>query len=318
MGLLDTFAALTVAFLWGMNFIVVKVGLTDMPPFLLTTLRFALAAALVTPFLHVERRHIKKVLLLSFTFGTVHFALLFTGISMVDAATAAIIVQLGTPFATLGAIFFFKEQMGWVRWLGLLLAFLGVALVVGGPSLGSPVAILILVLSALGWASSNLIMKTITGANPVTMSGWLSLFALPQSLLLSLLIDGNPLPEIARMTWVGWGAVLYTGVFASIVSHSLWYYLLKRHPVTSVTPFALLAPIIGIGAGIFLLGEEATTAKLVGGAVTLSGVALIEIWGRRGNRQRIRSEGIDSRGMAPKVQTDEDAEAGFNSRSGTK
>jgi O-acetylserine/cysteine efflux transporter len=304
MGLLDTLAALTVAFLWGMNFIIVKVGLADMPPFLLTSLRFALAAALVTPFLHLERRHVKKVLLLSFTFGTVHFALLFTGINMVDAATAAIIIQLGTPFATLGAIFFFKEQMGWIRWLGLVLAFLGIALVVGGPSLGSPLAVLILVVSALGWASSNLIMKTITGADPVTMSGWLSLFALPQSFLLSLWIEGNPLPLIAKMTWVGWGTVLYTGIFASIVSHSLWYYLLKRHPVTSVTPFALLAPVIGIGAGVFLLGESATTAKLVGGAVTLSGVALIEIWGRRGRRQNTNSGGTNNRGVGPTVQPD--------------
>ncbi|MCF8479526.1 MAG: EamA family transporter [Rhodospirillum sp.] len=289
MGLLDTLAALTVATLWGMNFVVVKTGVGDMPPFLLTTLRFALAAALVTPFLRLERRHIKQVILLSVTFGTVHFALLFTAINMVDAATAAIIIQLGTPFATLGAVLFFKERMDWVRWVGLFLAFLGVVLVAGEPHLGSPLAIFILVVSALGWASSNLIMKTIHGANPVTMSGWLSLFALPQSLVLSLWFEGDPLPLMARMTWVGWSAVIYTGLFASIVSHSLWYNLLDRYPVTGVTPFALLAPIIGICAGIFLLGEQATPEKLVGGAVTLFGVALIEIWGRRVDSRRKRA-----------------------------
>jgi O-acetylserine/cysteine efflux transporter len=281
MGPLDLLAALAVVALWGLNFVVVKLGVADMPPLLLTTLRFTLAAVLLVPFLRPRREHLKGILILSVTFGTVHFGLLFVAIKSVDAATAAIIVQLGAPFSTLGAVLFLGETMGWRRWLGLALAFSGVIIVAGDPNLGAPLPIVLLLLSALGWAVSNLVVKTIRGCHPLTMTGWLTLFAAPQTLALSLILEGNPLPHLAQAGWAGWGAVAYTAILASIVAHSLWYHLLNRHPVSRVAPFALMAPITGICAGILLLGEPATLEKLAGGVVTLTGVTLIEIWGRR-------------------------------------
>lgn len=281
MPLRDILLALIVVFLWGFNFVVVKLGVEDIPPLLLTSLRFALAAALLVPFFRPQRAHLPGILALSVTFGTVHFGLLFLGMSLVDAATAAIFVQLGVPFSTLAAVLLLGERMGAMRWLGLALAFVGVVVVIGEPRATPPLAVALLTLAAVGWAASNLIVKTLKGCHPLTMTGWLCLFAVPQTLGLSLLLDGAPWPHIRAAGPMGWAAVAYTAIGASIIAHSLWYSLLNRHPVSRVAPFSLLAPVLGILGGLLLLGEPATWEKLIGGAITLGGVAMIEIWGRR-------------------------------------
>lgn len=277
----DILAALVVVSLWGFNFVVVKLGTEALPPLLLTTLRFVLVALLLVPFLRPRREHLAGLVTLSVTFGTLHFGLLFFCLKTVDAATAAIFIQLGVPFATLGAVLLFGERMGPMRWLGLLLAFGGVVLVAGEPQGASLLAAALMIVSAMGWAASNLVVKRLKGCGPLTMTAWLCLFAAPQTLVLSLILEGNPLPHLLAAPAMGWAAVVYTAVGSSIIAHSLWYVLLTRHEVSRVAPFSLLAPVLGVMGGILILGEPATWQKLVGGAITLSGVALIEVWGRR-------------------------------------
>jgi O-acetylserine/cysteine efflux transporter len=70
---------------------------------------------------------------------------------------------------------------------------------------------------------------------------------------------------------------VYTAVGGSLIAHSLWYTLIRRHPMTVVAPWGLVAPILGIAAGILVLGEPATWQKFIGGAITLTGVGIIQV-----------------------------------------
>lgn len=278
MPLSDILLALLVQGLWGMNFIAAKVGAENLPPLMLTAIRFAIAAALVVPFFPRPRGPaLRGVLILSVTFGTLHFGTMFTGLSMVDAATAAVIIQTGPPFSVLLGVLIFKEVIGWRRSLGLVLAFLGIVVVAGEPHLPSVGPVLLLLFAAFMWAVSNAVVKTTRDVPALAVTGWLSLLAIPQLLVLSWLFEDNQMTAIANASWEVWVAVVYIAVGGSLVAHSLWYSLLRRHPMTVIAPWGLVAPILGIAAGILVLGEAATWQKSVGGAVTLTGVAIIQI-----------------------------------------
>lgn len=275
MPLRDLLLGLAVIAIWALNIIVIKVGVAEMPPLLMTTLRFMLVAALLVPFHPVARHQLPFLLLLSVTFGTLHFALLFIGLGQAEAGTGALLVQMGTPFATLLAVFFLRERLGPKRLIGLALSFAGVVVLAGGPTLPSPLPLALLLLSALGWAVSQLLIKRGPNIAPLALAGWVALFAVPQVALGSLLFEHGHLEAMRQASWAGWGAVGYTAVMSSIVAYGLWYGLLHRHPVNRVVPMTLLVPVLAVLLGVLLLGDTLGIHKLAGGGLVVAGIGLI-------------------------------------------
>lgn len=72
-----------------------------------------------------------------------------------------------------------------------------------------------------------------------------------------------------------WLTLSYTILASSLLAYYLWYSLISRLDVNQVVPFTLLAPMIGVGAGVLILGEEFTIYKMIGGLLTIIGVAII-------------------------------------------
>nr|WP_275298164.1 EamA family transporter [Halomonas campisalis] len=266
---------LLVVAIWALNIIVIKLGVAELPPLLLTTLRFMLVAALLVPFHPVARQQLPFLLLLSLTFGSLHFALLFIGLGQAEAGTGALLVQMGTPFATLLAVIFLGERLDGRRLAGLALSFGGVVVLAGGPSLPSPLPMALLLLSALGWAISQLLIKRGPGVAPMALAGWVALFAIPQVALASLWFENGQWEALRQASWQGVGAIFYTAVMSSIVAYGLWYGLLRRHPVNRLAPLSLLVPVGAVLLGVLLLGERLSAHTLVGGGLVIAGVALI-------------------------------------------
>jgi len=273
----DLALGLAVIVIWALNIIVIKLGVAELPPLLLTTLRFALVAALLVPFHPVARHQLPFLALLSVTFGSLHFALLFIGLGQAEAGTGALLVQMGTPFATLLAVVFLKERLGPRRLAGLALSFAGVAVLAGGPTLPAPLPTALLLVSALGWAISQLLIKQGPNVSPMALAGWMALFATPQVALGSWWFEKNQWQALGAAGWAGWGAVFYTAVMSSIVAYGLWYGLLRRHPVSRVTPLTLLMPVGAVLLGAWLLGDSLGINKLAGGGLVLAGLALITL-----------------------------------------
>ena len=272
----DSAAALLVAVLWGLNIIAGKIGVGVVPPLLFSAIRFVLVAALIIPFFPVERRHWWDLFVLSACFGTGHFGLMFVGLAGVDAATVAIVVQLGVPFSILVSWIVFKERFGWRRSLGLCLAFLGVVLLAGEPRHASSLAFILLVIGSVFWAVSNVLVKRMQEVNPFAMTGWLSMFAAPQLFVLSLIFETGQTEAVVTGGWPLIATLAYTAIGASIIAHGTWYRLLHRYPVNTVVPYSMLIPIIGVSAGLLILDEPLTWQKAGGGALTLTGVGIIQ------------------------------------------
>ncbi|WP_163558752.1 EamA family transporter [Halomonas sp. NO4] len=277
----DLLLGLLIVAIWALNIIVIKLGVTELPPLTLTTLRFALVAVLLVPFHPVARHQLPFLALLSVTFGTLHFALLFIGLGQAEAGTGALLVQMGTPFATLLAVLFLGERLDARRTAGLVLSFGGVAVLSGGPSLPSALPLVLLLTSALGWAVSQLLIKRGPHLAPMALAGWVALFAVPQVGLGSWWFEQGQLAALAQAGWLGWGAVFYTAVMSSIAAYGLWYGLLRRHPVNRLAPLSLLVPVGAVLLGALLLGETLDPHKLTGGALVIAGVALIVVRLRR-------------------------------------
>lgn len=277
MSLLDWGAALTVIFIWALNFIVAKVGVAEIPPLFLLALRFALVAGLLAPFLKPLSGNWKPMLTLSVVLGGLHFGLMFTGLQRVDAGPAAIAIQLTVPFSAVLAWGVYGERLGALQIIGLVVAFAGVYALSRDPARPSdPLYFGLVVSGALAWAIANILIKRLVAVPPIVLNAWLAVMAAPQLLAMSALLESGQWQAIAEAGWRGWGAIVYMAVGASIIAYGLWYYLLGKYEVNRVVPLTLLAPVFAIFLAAGLLDEPLTHTVVVGGGVTILGVAMIQ------------------------------------------
>ena len=234
----DAALALLVQVLWGCNFVAAKLGVTEFPPLFLMALRFTLVAALLVPWVKVPRGQLREVFILSVLLGTIHFPLVFIGMTGIDAATASIAVQLQVPFSSLLAALLYRERLGWRRAGGMAVAFAGVAVIAGEPRLGAHLGCLaLLVLGSLVFAMANIQIKRIGPIDSLALSAWLSLLAAPQLLVLSLLLERGQLEAVATARWEGWAALAYMALAATIGAYGLWYPLVRRYEVNQTMPY---------------------------------------------------------------------------------
>ncbi|HYH17832.1 MAG TPA: EamA family transporter [Azospirillum sp.] len=272
----DVALALLIMALWGLNFVAAKIGLAEFPPMLLMGMRFTLVAALLLPFVRMPRGKMRGIFLLSVILGTVHFPLMFNGIKGLDAATASVAAQLQVPFASLLAALLFKDKLGWKRAFGMVVAFAGVLLIAGEPRLaGNLTPLVLVVLASLAFALASVQIKRLGAVDGFALNAWMGLFAAPQLLALSLLLESGQWEAIANASLWGWGALVFIAVMATIVAYGLWYRLLRRYDVNQAVPFMLLVPLFGVASGVLLLDEPLTWRLALGGLVTVAGVGVI-------------------------------------------
>jgi len=267
---------LLISVLWGFNFAIAKIGLAQLPPIFMMALRWALVGVLLAPFVKPPRGRWRPVLLVSFTLGFLHFAMMFTGLKNVDAATAAIAIQLQVPFAALLAAFFFNDKLGWRRGLGMAVAFVGVAIIAGEPRLsGNYIPLALVIAAACIWSVANIQIKMMGEVDGMTLNAWVGVFAAPQLALASLILEDGQFAALAAADWWALGALLYQVVAVVVVGYGTWYWMLRRYDVNQVMPFMLLVPGFGVLSGVLILGETLTSALIGGGLLTVLGVGII-------------------------------------------
>ncbi|WP_419796643.1 MAG: DMT family transporter [Terasakiella sp.] len=276
MNLRDTLQALCVVIIWGFNFAAIKVTVGEIPPLTLTIIRFGITAVLLLPFFRLSFVQLKQVVPVALVLGVGHFGLFFVGFRGADAATVALLLQLGVPFSCILAAIFFKDKLGPKRIKGLTMAFVGAAFLAGEPQGGTVLSVVSVIACAFCWAWANILIKKLKGIPPLAIMGWMSLFAMPVLGIMSWFWEENQILAIKEASNTAWMLLSYTIIGSSIFAYHLWYRLIDRLDVNQVVPFTLIAPVIGVGAGVVLLGESFTIYKLLGGLMTIAGVAIIQ------------------------------------------
>ena len=277
MNLRDYMLAFSVPINWGLGFAFAKAGLSEFPPLFLMGMRFSLAALILVWFVSLPKGNFQKVFWIALVGSTIQYGLTFTGLTMIDASLAVIVIQLEVPFGVLLAAVVLREKPGLQRIVGMLLAFSGVAVLAGQPSLqGQIFAIVITGSGALMWAVGQIMVKQLgTDVDSFSLVAWVGVFSGPQMIIGSFLLEDNQWVAIQQATWIGWGTVIYLGVIMTALGYGIWYRVLSRNPVSQVMPVLLTLPVTTMLASIFLLGERPTIGMLTGGTVVLVGLAVI-------------------------------------------
>jgi O-acetylserine/cysteine efflux transporter len=295
----DIALAATISAVWGVNFVVIEIGLEAFPPLLFAALRFAVIA--VPAVFLVERPGVGAhwVVAVGLCLGAGQFGLLFVGMHEgVPAGLASLVLQLQAVFTIALAMLFLGERPKRIQLAGAAVAFGGLALIGFGRAHVVPLAGLGLVVAASGsWAAGNICTRLAQPRRPLSLLVWSSLVSAPPLAVLSLLIEGSH--SDAEALWSigakGWLALAYVVVAASIFGFGSWIWLLKKHPASRIAPFTLLVPVVGIAAAWVWRGEQPGLTESVGAAVTLFGLGLTTraVPGRPGHSPRPNAASTD-------------------------
>ena len=290
MPLRDTLLTLLVVFIWGTSFVAIKLGVEEIPPILLTALRFAFSALPAVFFLPRPKIPLWIVLGYGTTLGVIKFSLLFIAIKLgMPIGLTSIVVQMQVFFTILLAFFVYGEAPSRFQLVGAAIAFIGIVIFGYERAQSAPLLPFVMVLgAAFFWGISNVIGKKAGKVDMLAFVVWASLVPPLPLLGLSLMLEGPAAIAAAlpAITWKGVASVAFVSYIATVVGFGAWSILLSKHPVSSVTPFALLIPVVGMACGVIFFGEVLTLPILIGSGVVFAGL-LINVFGDR-LMQRIR------------------------------
>ena len=262
--------------MWGVAYTIAKPATESFPPILLVAICYALAAlVLFRPWPRMQTPF--WALLAAGTLGgSVQSALIFIGVTLVPATTATLIVQTQVPFAVIAAWAMGQERMNRSRLLGITVALLGAAVVVGLPdAVDQTAGLLMIVLGTFSWGIAQGIIGTASHDSGARLMGALCAVAAPQALLMSVLLETGQREALANADYVDWATLLFVAICGFIVPYAIWYGLLRRYPVDRIAPFALLMPIVGVATAFVVLEERPSFLVFVGGAIILTGLAMV-------------------------------------------
>ena len=291
----DRLLAVLVAVLWGLNFIAIDLGMADLPPLMFLAVRFVFVVFPAILFVPKPAAPLRTVLLVGLFMSLGQFSLLYLAISLgMPAGLASLVLQAQVLFTVLLAWFGLRERPRGEQLAGVLVGTVGLGVIAVAHGVSAPIVpLLVTVGAAAAWAVGNVLVRHAKVTSGLSMVVWSGLVVPIPALALSLLIDG-PSAVAHGFASFGWTAVLgtaYTVVAASLIGYTLFNGLLARHPATSVVPYILLVPIVGIASAWLVLNEVPSQGELIGAAIMLAGVAVASGALSMSARRRARRSG---------------------------
>ena len=276
-------AAVLAAFVWGLTFIAIKLGVQEAPPFLMTALRFSAAALPLALILRPPAAPARLVVAYGAAIGFAQFGLLFLAVRLgMPAGLASLVVQAQVYFTLLFAALVFGERPTFAQGLGAAISLFGMGLIGSGRLQNASLGPFALTLgAAMFWGVGNIIGKTMGRVDPVALMAWSSL--VPPLPMLALSFAFSPHETLAALRAPSLTlilSVLFLAYGGTIFSYGLWARLLARYPASAVAPFALLVPVVGMAAARTWFGEVVSPVEWAGAALVMAGLA-VNVFGAR-------------------------------------
>jgi len=281
----DILIAISVPILLGFGFVVAKPAMLHFPPYLLMGMRFTIPALILVWWFPFPKGLFLDLFKVSFIGSTLQYGLTYNGLNIIDASSAVLLVQLEVPFGILIAFFLLREIPSIKNIVGLVIAFFGVFILTGAPNLeGKYFGVLLVLSGAFTWSLGAVMAKPLSKKiGAFALMTWLCVFSGPMLILISAIINGNPIQYILSANFYSWLTLIYLGFFMQPVAYGAWYYVLRKYPVNKVMPVLLLLPMTGLITSIFLLGEDPPKQVFFGGTVIVFGVGMI-LFGKKNKK----------------------------------
>lgn len=278
-------ALLLMTVIWGINAVVVKATYAQIPPMAFMAVRFVVAAGLLLIVawgaersLHVRRGDWLLMIAAAMVGTGLYQPLFLTGLSKTTASNTSLIIAASPAFVALLNRLLGRELLSGRGWLGIALAFVGIALIVeggGGLEFGSDVFLgdLLILLGTFLWASYAVLaaplMRTYSPLRVTALTT--AIGALPLILIGLPAVAALPLGEVQAS---GWAGLLYSAVFAIVVAYIIWNMGVKKIGGARTALYNNLIPVIGTIAAAVILGEAITPLKVLGAGVIFVGLHL--------------------------------------------
>jgi len=288
---LDAFAAALTFLLcvvWGFNQVIAKIALADVGPIAQTGVRSAIGVVCVVAYALAAKRRVFKIDgseaagALAGVLFTAEFVVLYESLRFTTAARATVFIYAAPFFVALGAALALRsERLKPLQWLGLALAFVGVALaMMGRPAGGGAFGDGLALLAAALWAATTILIRatSLRRADPVKVL----LYQIVAAALIAPLAAyglGEPAPTHISPTTAA--VLLWQGVAVVAVSYVMWFWLLTNYAAAQLSAFTFVTPLVGVFAGWLVFGEQVTLGFAAAIALVLAGLALVN-WPRKG------------------------------------
>jgi O-acetylserine/cysteine efflux transporter len=271
---------LAVCLVWAFNNVLSKIIVTDwaIPPLFYASLRFAVVALVMLPWLLPMPRPAWRIVAIGICLGGGSFSLLFVGLQTVSPSAAAIILQLGVPFTMLLSVLVLGERIHWRRGLGIALTLIGVLIVTwrpGGLSLST--GLWFVAASAFAGAAGAVLMKQVDGVTPFRFQAWVGLVSATVLTAASILLEHGQWTAASANGWPLVAAVLFTALIVSVGAHSVYYHLIDHYEANLLAPLTLMTPLATIGLGVLITHDRFDMRMGIGGGLAMLGVLIVAL-----------------------------------------
>jgi drug/metabolite transporter (DMT)-like permease len=269
---------------WGINNVMVKLALPEVPPLMQATARSVGGFLVILIASHLRGIPLFRrdgTLLAGLVMGTVfalEFVAIFFGLLYTTASRAVIFMYTAPFFVAFGAVNLLGERLRGQQWAGLALAFLGIVVAIGVPQPGVDAKVmfgdLLLILGALGWAGTTLVFKMSNLAKApaektlMYQTGISAPLLAFGSFMLGETLTGMPSP-------VALASLAYQTVWVVGITFLLWYMLMKSYAASKLSAFTFVTPLVGVAAGHIILNEPISAAFAVAVAFVIAGLFLV-------------------------------------------
>ncbi len=276
--------AILVTALWGLNFSVIKLGLTSVDPFILAGLRFTLCALPAIFFIPKPDVAWRYIIGYGLIFGIGLWGVVNLGIKTgLSAGIASLVLQFSAFFTMLLGAWVFKETITRYQLAGIGVALCGLSSIIFIAD-GSVTAagLLLVLLGAAAWSVTNIINKKAGTKQVFAFLVWSSAFSPIPLFLLDYIVNGTS-GYSALVNQIDHRAVLsilFQVYPNTLFGYWVWNSLLKQYPVSTVAPLSLLVPIFGMLGSVVIFDESLSSMKIVAVGLIVSGLA-VGLYGQR-------------------------------------
>ena len=270
--------AIAVPLIWGTGFVVAKGAILEFPPILLMSFRFLVTSVVLIWFAKPPIGQLKALFMIAIVASAIQYSLTFTGLRGLDAGFAALIVQLEVPFLVILGAILLGEKASLRKWMGIIIAFAGVGLLIGKVEFNNAWgSVALVVAGAFTWAVGQIFVRKLKNIDGLTTTAWIAVFATPQLFVMSFIFETNQIEFITKASMSIWLAVLYLGIIMTALGYYFWNTLIRSYTIEKIAPFLLLLPVFSLIGGVLFLGELISNAKMFGGLIVILGVAFVSL-----------------------------------------
>jgi drug/metabolite transporter (DMT)-like permease len=270
---------------WGFSFIATKHALNELSPVTIVFIRqllgivfLGMVAKRQKHSFSVKGKDLYWIIILA-AVASVHLWIQVTGLQWTSASNTGWIIGTTPVFMVMLSLVFFKEKISGMQWLGILISFIGLIILVSQGDLSSLDFItnkgdVLIILSSVTWAIYSLVNKKITfHYSPVMTTFYLFVFV--SVMLLPFAVNKENINSVLELSSSGWISVLFLGVVCSGAAYALWAQALSEMSASKVGAFLYIEPFVTFFGAWLLLGEHVTILTLVSGFVIIAGVFLV-------------------------------------------